>query len=91
MMAAFMKAQEAHKAWYKSHGFPNDQIYTAKILTQDPTTKEWQYSDTEMMTFHVTASLAQPTHDAAWDAYVKQYRDSSDIKSTSVICMPKVK
>ena len=28
--------------------------------------------------------------DAAWDAYVKQYRDTSDIKNSYLTCMPKL-
>jgi hypothetical protein len=49
-----------------------------------------KYSDTEIMTFHVRPPSGAK-HDAAWDAYVKQYRDNSDIKYEYNICMPKAR
>src|SRR5712671_5260837 len=50
---AFTRAQEAHIAWYRKNGFTNNQIYTTRILTLDPKTKVLNYSDTDVMTFHV--------------------------------------
>src|SRR5262249_1080447 len=52
-MEGFMKAVEAHLAWYRSHGYKDNLIYAAKIMTQDPVTNAMKYSDTEVMTFHV--------------------------------------
>lgn len=90
-MAGFMKAIEAHKAWYRSHGYMNNEIYGAKVIAQDPATKTRKYSDAEVMTFHVRPPNLTGKPDAAWDAYVKQYRDTSDIKSETTVCMPKTK
>ena len=50
------------------------------------------YSDTEVITYHVRppGGAQQIKRDSAWDAYVKQYRDTSDIKSEYLSCMPKL-
>ena len=93
MLDGFMSAVAAHKAWYVSHGFKQDVIVASRVITTDPTTKEMRYSDTEVITYHISpasATQTQPQHDAAWDAYVKQYRDTSDIKSSYFSCMPKL-
>jgi len=94
-MAAFMKAMDAHLAWYRKNGFTDNQIYAARIAVADPATKATKYSETEVMTFHVgspatmSAVGVSKKDQAGWDNYVKQYRDSSDIKSETVVCLPK--
>ena len=87
-MEGFLKAQEAHLAWYRSHGYRDNLIYSARVLVRDPVTRSMKYSDTEIMTFHVRPP-SDVTQDAAWNAYVKQYRDNSDIKSEYNVCLPK--
>lgn len=94
-LAAFMKAQEAHIAWYRKNGFTDNQMYSSPVIVTDPTTKTSTYSETDIIAFHVrppsgangasVASKDQP----AWDAFVKLYRDSSDIKSEYAVCLPK--
>lgn len=92
---AFMKAQEAHIAWYRKQGFTDNHIYTTRVVVSDPTTKTMQYSDTEVMSFHVRppsggGGMSVASKDqAGWDAYVKQYRDASDMKSEHIVCLPK--
>lgn len=89
-MDGFMAAVEAHKAWYRSHGY-NDVIVASRVITSDPKTKKMKYSDQEVLTYHVTTQNSeQPKHDAAWDAYVKQYQETSNLKSTYFTCMPKL-
>jgi hypothetical protein len=44
-----------------------------------------------VVTFHINAPAREGLKtDAAWDDYVKKYRDSSDIKDQYVTCMPKL-
>ncbi len=88
-----MAAVAAHKAWYRSHGFNNNVIVASRVIVHDEKTKTFSYSDAEVVTHHVRPpgpSQVGPKHDAAWDAYVKQYRDTSDIKSEYTTCMPKL-
>lgn len=87
-MDGFLKAVEAHRAWYKSHGFKDNEIRTEKVMVQDPATKNWKYSDQEIMVVHVRPPQGVK-HDAAWDAFVKQYADNSSIKSEKFVCVPK--
>ena len=59
----------------------------------DPKTNTFKYSDTEVIAFHVRPPSGRPSvaakDQAGWDAYVKQYRDSSDIKAEYMACLPK--
>jgi hypothetical protein len=87
-MQGFLKAVEAHKAWYRSHGFKNNEIRVWKIIVQDPKTKAWKYSDNEVMLVHIRPPRAVQ-RDAAWDAFIKQYGDNSKIKSEYITCMLK--
>jgi hypothetical protein len=87
-MDKFMAAVAAHQAWYKSHGFP-DIIFASRILVADPKTGKNSLSDTQVMTYHLSKSKSAPTpHDAAWDAYVKLYSETSTIKETTMSCIP---
>jgi hypothetical protein len=90
-MDKFLAAVTAQKAWYTSHGYTDDQIFVAKILVRDPDTKAYTYSDKQAMTYHFysPASSSSPAHDAAWDAFVKLFADSSVIKESTLSCVPK--
>lgn len=86
----FMAAVAAHEAWYRAHGVTTNHIYASRILKTDPATKQSHYSDTNVMTFHVNPphDTNLPRNDDAWKAYVKQYQDSSSIKSEYLTCSP---
>jgi hypothetical protein len=85
----FLAAVAAHKAWYASHGVQGDQIFATRISIRDEKTRARSYSDKQLMTFHIHGSTQPgPKHDEAYDAFVKLYRDNSDIKSEHDICMP---
>ena len=43
-LAAYMKAQEAHIAWYRKNGFSNNLIYSSPVIVTDPNTKASKYS-----------------------------------------------
>ena len=87
-MEEFLKVVEVHKAWYRSHGFMNNEIYAAKIFVQDEATKVHKSSDTEIMTFHVRPP-SEVKIDAEWVAFVKRYEDIAHVKSAYFVCLPK--
>jgi hypothetical protein len=92
-MQLFMTAVAAHKAWYRANGVNDNEIVSPRVLNRDEKTGAMTDSDKEVVSFHIRPpadSRIPKRGDAAWNAYVKQYRDSSDIKSEYVICMPKV-
>jgi hypothetical protein len=89
-MQGFMAAVAAHKAWYRSHGFKDNIIVASRVIQTDEHGGAMKYSDTEVISYHIRPPDSTGTHDAAWDAYVKQYRDTSDIKTTYLTCMPKL-
>lgn len=85
----FMAAVAAHKAWYVAHGVTNDEIFATRVILRDATTRAQSYSEKEFMTFHIHGSRQPgPKHDDAYEAFVKLYRENSDIKSEYNICLP---
>jgi hypothetical protein len=88
----FLSAVAAHRAWYRNHGLKDNVIVASRIMLLDAHTGAMNYSDSEVITYHVRPPSPQktPEHDAAWDAYVKQYRDTSDIKTEYFTCLPKL-
>ena len=92
-MEKFMAAVAAHKTWYRDNGVTENEIFTARVLVRDEATKSWKNSETEVISFHVRppSSARTPKRgDAAWNAYVQMYRDSSEIKAEYMTCMPKM-
>lgn len=91
-MKGFMDAVAAHQAWYRANGITDNQIVTARIIVRDKATGALSYSDTEILSYHFglpDRSRTPNRGDAAWNAYVKQYRDNSEIKNEYLTCMPK--
>jgi hypothetical protein len=85
----FLAAVAAHKAWYASHGVTSDEIFATRVIVRDEKTRARSYSDKFFMTFHIHGSNQPgPKHDEGYDAFVKLYRDNSDIKEEHDICMP---
>ena len=91
----FLKAVEAHKAWYRANGVTDNDIVAARVLVRDEKTGlPIKYSDTEVMSFHLRPPAASRTpnrNDAGWEAFVKQYREHSDLKSEDWTCIPRFK
>jgi hypothetical protein len=85
----FMAAVAAHRAWVFSHGLTRDEITTVPGIVRDEKTKARSYSDKQFWSIHIHGSnQPEPKHDEAYDAFVKMYRDNSDIKSAYDICLP---
>ncbi len=88
MMPKFLQAVAAQQAWYKKAGMP-DQIGVMRIMDQDATTKAYMTSETQAITTHIIPSSGPsiPAHDAAWDAFVAMFSDSSVIKIQYMACI----
>jgi hypothetical protein len=83
MMATFEKAVMAQKAWYKQAG-TKDEISLMRIA--DP--KSGSYSETEAITTHTSVNGAPTTkQDAAYDAFVAMFKESSTIKTQYFTCV----
>lgn len=84
----FMEAVAAHQAWYASHGYP-DIVFAARVVERDPGTNTITLSNKTVLTYHYSKGPVPPAaHDAAWDAYVKLYNETSTIKETHMNCVP---
>ena len=91
----FMKAVEAHKAWYRANGVNENDIVAARMLVKDEKTglPGTKYSDTEIMVIHLRPPAAARTpnkNDAGWQAFLKQYKDHSDLKHEYFACVPRL-
>ena len=85
----FMNAVAAHRAWLVSHGLTKDEVTTVPVIDRDEKTQARSYSTKQFLSIHVHGSNEpEPKHDEAYDAFVKMYRDNSDIKSAYDICLP---
>jgi hypothetical protein len=85
----FMAAVAAHRAWLVSHGLTRDEVTTVPVIERDEKTNAPSYSDKQFWSIHIHGSNEPgPKHDEAYDAFVKMYRDNSDIKSEYDICLP---
>ena len=79
--ATFAKATVDQRAWYRAHGITTNEQYVGAVLT--PTGP----SADQMVTLHMDAPLKRPDADAAWNAFVAEFRDSSDIVSETRACL----
>ena len=81
-------ALKAHKAWYKQHSY-DDVIYSAPVIERDNGSGHAMYSKHLILTYHYFKPTSpHPAKDAAWDAFVKMYTDTSDLKESYFSCVP---
>ena len=52
-MEGYLKAVAGHKAWYRAHGFKDNEIFVSRIMVMDPATKTLKYSNTQVLAFHI--------------------------------------
>jgi hypothetical protein len=88
-LAGLAKAVSDHQNWYRVHGYP-DRIVLAPVLVFDKASNDLVASPDQVMTFHLKAQqVPKDKHDAAWDAYVAEYRANSTITSETLVCYPR--
>ena len=88
-IAGFEKAAADHAKWYASHGYKEDQVIAAPVVLFDAATSKLSKSPDTVITFHYHShDVPQDKHDKAWDDYVAEYNVNSQIKSTTLVCMP---
>jgi hypothetical protein len=88
----YLKTMDVHRAWYRRHGFKNNEIFAARIVVTDPSTGKTSYSTSELIAYHIRPPYGPNTttvHDPAWIAFHKTYDEISSIKEQYQICMPK--
>jgi|ERR1700722_9965296 hypothetical protein len=91
-MQGFLAAVDAHKAWYRANGITDSQIFASRVILRDQATRDFKYSDKQVLTYHIRPAAPDRTPnrgDEAWKAYVKLYQDNSEIKDEYLTCIPK--
>lgn len=82
--ALFRKAVADHQAWYAAHG---NKTIVKIIHVAARSAGKAAYDDHAAMTMVTYDSAPQPAHDAAYDAFVKEYRDSETVSEEHRGCM----
>ena len=88
--AGFDKAVKDQIAWYRGHGIASNRIVEANVI--DLASGAPAISAKEAVTIHYdppAANGAQPAPDDAYKAFVKEFRDNSDITTEKAVCLPK--
>jgi hypothetical protein len=86
--AAFEKAAKDNEAWYRAHGMTANQQIAGSVLVLDPATHTLSVSPDTVATVHVNPpGPSAPAPDAAWNAFVDEYRASSDLQTQTLICL----
>ena len=86
--AGFDAAVRDHIKWYRDHGFTANEQVVADVL--DRNGDALGVSAKEVMTIHYNPpNVPSSQHDAAWDAFVAEYRANSDIVAERTVCLPK--
>jgi hypothetical protein len=83
--AEFEQAVAAHNAWYAAHGDRETKTELLRAVARKSGGSGFSTSEAATIT-HYSAKPA-PAHDAAWNAFIAQYRDSSKIKDELRVCM----
>jgi hypothetical protein len=84
----FEKAVKDNEAWYRAHGITANRQIGGSVLVYNPQTHETSVSPDVVATVHVNPPGASaPAPDAAWNAFVDEYRASSDLETQTLICL----
>jgi hypothetical protein len=84
----FKKAMANHAKWYADHGFTADRFAWARVTGYDRKARTRVASPDKIVTFHYASSYVPASrHDAGWDAFVAEYRQSSRMLTETTVCM----
>jgi hypothetical protein len=89
---AFDKAAHDHLAWYRSHGFKDNDLDVATVLAPGAKSAALAPSKNQVMTIHYNPpdfARVNAMHDKAWDAFIGEYRASSTVIGEYTVCLPK--
>jgi hypothetical protein len=83
-LAGFRDAVAAHTRWYKAHGYRIEQRIAPVVKFAKGKTGP---APQEVMTFATSDDVPRDKHDAAWNAFVANYRANSEIERETIVCM----
>ena len=84
----FKEAVRDNQAWYRAHGM-KDRVLLGQVVNMQGPNGSAAYQADTAMTIHtdIDPAAADVAHDAAYGAFVAKYKDSSIIKSTTMVCV----
>jgi len=82
--ALYAKAVADHQAWYAAH---HNKTVVASVRVATFKGGKATFDDSSAVSIVTYDTAPQPAHDAAYDAFVKEYRDSSSIAEERRGCM----
>lgn len=98
-MDAFMQAAADHEAWYRSVGVEDNEIVAAPVMLPSGPNGVFEPSATHVVSFHVNPPNGElagypededeaAAVDAAYDAFVAGYRETSELIESATLCAP---
>ena len=89
-LPVFYEAVALQQAWYRKSG-GNDTIEIKRVTQRDPASRVYRISGTQIVTSHIEPALRkEPTHDAAYDAFVALFNESCTIKFEYRTCITRL-
>jgi hypothetical protein len=82
-MEGFLAAAAANQAWYREHGYKDNE----QIVLRELATRGQGLRNDEVITLHVNPPASTSGQDAAYRAFVEQYRKNSEIETQSYVCL----
>ena len=84
----FKQAVRDNQAWYKAHGM-KDRVLLGQVVNMQGQNGSAAYATDTALTIHtdIDPNGPSPEHDAAYGAYVAKYKDSTVLKSTTMLCV----
>jgi hypothetical protein len=85
--AAYDSATRNHIGWYRSKGITQNRLLVGPVLVRNAD-GSWSNSTTERVSIHMNSpGVPADKRDAGWDAYVSEYRATSDISTEKYACV----
>jgi len=82
--ALYAKAVADHQAWYATH---HNKTVVASVQVASYKGGKAAFDSSSAVSIVTYDTASQPAHDAAYDAFVKEYKDSSSITEERRGCM----
>jgi DNA-binding beta-propeller fold protein YncE len=88
----YLRNMDVHRAWYRAHGFRDNEIYAARVVAADAAAGVAGYSNSELIAYHVRPPYGPnntTVRDPDWVEFHKVYDRISRIKDQYQACVPK--
>ena len=89
-MAGYLTAVAKNLAWFRAHGYKQDDLAVAKVMVEDRATHQLTYAQDRVFSIHMRPPFmgGRGGHDSAWDEFHDLYQTHSNILTEYNLCIP---